>query len=115
MSLLLHYIQYTRRKNLPALLPPGQNAQHRHLLMDEQTQRSLELFASTATGLPRGSLFHILDETVTPGGTRLLRERLAQPLASRHDIEARLDVVELGVRNRVLGIQMFLWVAFNFF
>ena len=103
MGLLLHYVQHTRRKNLPALLPPGQAALHRYLGMDAQTQRSLELFANSATGLPNGSLFKVLNQTATAGGERLLRQRLKQPLLSRRDIEARLDVVELGVKHRMLG------------
>ena len=51
-----------------------------HLILDEVAKRNLELFATIAEGKKSGSLFHVLDETVTSLGGRRLRWWLNHPL-----------------------------------
>lgn len=80
--------------------------------MDSFTVRNLELFSSLATQGTHGTLLSVLDRTVTAGGARLLRNRLARPLTDRHLLERRLDSVEgffedeslrAGFRQRLTG------------
>ncbi|HEY2515109.1 MAG TPA: DNA mismatch repair protein MutS, partial [Polyangiaceae bacterium] len=66
------------------------------LLLDEATQRHLELVRS-ADGQAKGSLLAQIDETKTSPGARLLRRRLLAPLATVAEIRRRLDGVELFV------------------
>ena len=66
------------------------------LLLDEATQRHLELVRSV-DGDARGSLLAQIDETKTAPGARLLRRRLLAPLARVPEIRRRLDGVELFV------------------
>ncbi len=66
------------------------------LLLDEATQRHLELVRSV-DGEARGSLLAQIDETKTSPGARLLRRRLLAPLARVSEIRRRLDAVELFV------------------
>jgi DNA mismatch repair protein MutS len=66
------------------------------LLLDEATQRHLEL-ARGVDGDARGSLLAQIDETKTAPGARLLRRRLLAPLARVPEIRRRLDGVELFV------------------
>ena len=66
------------------------------LLLDEATQRHLEL-ARSVDGEARGSLLAQIDETKTAPGARLLRRRLLAPLAQVPEIRRRLDAVELFV------------------
>ena len=66
------------------------------LLLDEATQRHLEL-ARSVDGEARGALLSQIDETKTAPGARLLRRRLLAPLARVADIRRRLDAVELFV------------------
>jgi DNA mismatch repair protein MutS len=66
------------------------------LLLDEATQRHLEL-ARSNDGDARGSLLAQIDETKTAPGARLLRRRLLSPLARVADVRRRLDAVELFV------------------
>ena len=66
------------------------------LLLDEATQRHLELVRSV-DGEARGSLLAQIDETKTAPGARLLRRRLLAPLTRVAEIRRRLDAVELFV------------------
>ena len=66
------------------------------LLLDEATQRHLEL-VRTMDGETRGSLLAQIDETKTAPGARLLRRRLLAPLTRVADVRRRLDAVELFV------------------
>ena len=62
--------------------------------LDSFTVRNLELFTSLSTQGTHGTLLSVLDETVTAGGGRMLRSRLARPLTDRQSIEERLDLVD---------------------
>jgi DNA mismatch repair protein MutS len=66
------------------------------LLLDEATQRHLEL-VRTMDGETRGSLLSQIDETKTAPGARLLRRRVLAPLTRVIEIRRRLDAVELFV------------------
>ncbi len=66
----------------------------RYLAIDEFTQRNLELLERQRDRSSQGSLFSILDRTLTPCGTRLLKRWLIFPLRTRKDIDARLDAVD---------------------
>ena len=63
------------------------------LELDRSTVLNLELFSTLRDGEKKGSLVHVLDQTATAMGGRLLRRWLLQPLAHKEAIDARLDVV----------------------
>lgn len=62
--------------------------------LDMATRRSLELTQSLADGSRRHTLLSVLDQTVTPMGSRLLRRWIEQPLLHAPTIQSRLDAVE---------------------
>jgi len=64
------------------------------LYMDEMTRRNLELVRPLRPELGGSTLFEVLDGTLTPMGTRLLRAWLLRPLADPQGIGRRLDAVE---------------------
>jgi DNA mismatch repair protein MutS len=66
------------------------------LVLDETAVRNLEL-VRTLGGERSGSLLHLMDETRTAMGARLLRRRLLAPLADVAAIRRRHDVVEAFV------------------
>src|SRR5574341_337288 len=93
---LVRYVRHALKGRTAALSLPTRALLGEFLDIDESAQRTLELTRS-ANGSKTGSLLHTLDETLTPMGCRLLRERLVRPLLSRHAIEQRLNVVEAFV------------------
>jgi DNA mismatch repair protein MutS len=64
-----------------------------HLILDEVAKRTLELFATITEGKKSGSLFDVLDETVTSLGGRRLRWWLNHPLRDSLRIRERLAAV----------------------
>ncbi|MCB9678505.1 MAG: DNA mismatch repair protein MutS [Alphaproteobacteria bacterium] len=79
------------------------------MVLDDTTRRNLELFRTLRTGKRRGSLLHLLDQTVTAMGGRRLREWMAFPLLSPHDIALRREGVssfvrEPGIREEVRSL-----------
>lgn len=72
-----------------------------YLILDEIAKRNLELFATIAEGKKRGSLFHVLDQTVTSMGGRRLRRWLHYPLRDPARIRERLAAVS-EIRERHL-------------
>ena len=65
------------------------------MILDAVTVRNLELLEPLFAGESKEStLIHVLDQTCTGMGGRLLRHRLLRPSLEIGEIEARLDAVE---------------------
>jgi DNA mismatch repair protein MutS len=92
------YLERTQLGRRPLLSPPTREAPGVTLAIDAATRANLELIR-TLSGERRGSLLAAIDRTVTPAGARLLSERLAAPLTDVGAIAARLDAVELLLRD----------------
>ncbi len=67
--------------------------------LDLATRRSLELTQNMGDGGRKHTLLAVLDDTVTPMGSRLIRRWIEQPLLERTTIQARLDAVERFLKN----------------
>ncbi|MBG0789963.1 MAG: DNA mismatch repair protein MutS [Desulfovibrionaceae bacterium] len=65
----------------------------KHLLLDEVTERNLEIFRRLDGKTGVGTLWRVLDRTMTPMGGRLLEARLHQPWRHLAPIEKTLDTV----------------------
>jgi DNA mismatch repair protein MutS len=85
---LLRYVHHTLKGRAAPIRVPSRYALSEFVGLDPSAQRTLELTRG-ADGNRRGSLLWAMDETVTPMGGRLLRERLVQPLRARTAVEAR--------------------------
>lgn len=69
------------------------------VLIDDFTQRNLEIFQTLQGGEKSGSLIDVMDKTVTSMGSRLCRKWLIRPLRNIKEIERRLDQVEFFYKN----------------
>lgn len=65
----------------------------KHLLLDEVTERNLEIFRRLDGKAGKGTLWKVLDRTMTPMGGRLLEARLRQPWRHLSPVEKNLDCV----------------------
>jgi len=68
--------------------------------LDGFTIRNLEVFKSLATQGTHGTLINLLDETVTSGGGRLLKQWLIRPLIDIKKLNRRLNIVDSFVHHR---------------
>lgn len=71
-----------------------------YLVLDESTQRNLELTESLKDSSAKNTLLSVLDRTHTPMGGRLIRSWIKQPLLSVDRIIERQEGIEAFLNNR---------------
>ncbi|MDR0332506.1 MAG: DNA mismatch repair protein MutS [Dysgonamonadaceae bacterium] len=89
---ILHYLDITQHSNIGHIVSLNRIEEERFVRLDKFTVRSLELISTMNEG--GKSLLDILDKTISPMGSRLLRRWLVFPLKEAKPIEDRLNVVE---------------------
>ncbi len=72
-----------------------------YMFLDESTTLSLELFETMRRRSSKGSLFKVLDKTVTPMGSRLLKRWIGYPLVDLTHIKKRLAAVSNFRNDRI--------------
>jgi DNA mismatch repair protein MutS len=77
-----------------------------YLYMDSATIRNLELFSSIIDGSEKISLIGVMDKTVTPMGSRMLRNYLRFPSVSMQEVLARHAVVEYFFQDPVARAEL---------
>ena len=112
LGALLGYIKSTQKENMPEFMNLKFENKNDIMLVDKISTQSLEIF-NRFNGEKKGSLLDVLDNTITPGGGRLLRDQLKQPLLDINKINERLNLVEKlfddeylteEVRNNLKGL-----------
>ncbi|MGC1274298.1 MAG: DNA mismatch repair protein MutS, partial [Planctomycetaceae bacterium] len=98
---LLDYVRETQKTALGHITRIEPFRRGTTLIIDEATRRSLELTRTLRDGKREGSLLAVLDEGVTPMGSRLIAEWLGSPLTDITAINARLDAVAEFVASPV--------------
>jgi DNA mismatch repair protein MutS len=96
---LLRYLSELQPAGLPHLARPLVRRAEAFLWLDDMTRRNLELVEPLRAGARGCTLLETIDATVTPMGTRLLRQWLLSPLRDPAAIDARLDAVEVAVKD----------------
>ncbi len=66
-----------------------------YLVLDQISQKNLELVEPQRGASKESTLLYVLDNTVSPMGSRMLREWILRPLRSKQPILERLDAVSL--------------------
>jgi DNA mismatch repair protein MutS len=89
---LLQYVRDTQRAALPHLRGLITESRDQALILDAATRRNLEI-AESLSGRPEHTLAGVLDRTVTPMGSRLLRRWLARPLRDRAAVRTRHSAI----------------------
>jgi len=89
----MHYLQDTQKANLPHIRKITPHDVSDHMVLDPSTKRNLEI-TSTLEGSEEGSLFSVIDRTLTPMGSRLLKRWINHPLKNLAPIQERLDGVQ---------------------
>jgi DNA mismatch repair protein MutS len=90
---VLRYVRETQKEDVAHITDIRWHQVGNFLVLDENARSNLELFATIQGGRKEGSLFHVLDETVTAMGSRRLRWWLNYPLVVPERIRERLAAV----------------------
>ncbi|KAI9700499.1 MAG: DNA mismatch repair ATPase msh1 [Bogoriella megaspora] len=102
----LQYVSGRLQRSQIKLQPPVSQHPGAFMSIDRYSIKALELTSTLRDGVSKGSLLHMIQETTTKSGARLLRNRLLWPSVALSLIDARLDLVEIfhknqGVRNAI--------------
>lgn len=89
---LLGYLRYTQKGNVEHITSLGEFHLTGHLVLDQTTLRHLEVVRTT-DGTVDGSLFGVLNQTVTAAGQRLLEDWLLHPVTDLQEITTRQDAI----------------------
>jgi DNA mismatch repair protein MutS len=93
VAMVLRYAEENQKKPLSHIRPLSFYQVQDFMVIDEVTKRNLELTQSLFEQGKRGSLFWLLDETITLMGSRTLKQWLNYPLIDIKEIERRLEGV----------------------
>jgi DNA mismatch repair protein MutS len=93
---VIHYLKDTEHSQLTHINSIQRITQGEFLWMDRFTIQNLEILDSPREG---HTLLKVLDNTVTPMGSRLLRRWIVFPLQDIRKINERLDAVEHGLHH----------------
>ena len=94
---ILYYLDSTENTRLNHINSISRIQLDDYVWLDRFTIRNLELvYSNHPTGIP---LIEILDKTVSPMGSRMMRKWVLLPLLSVSKINERLDIVEF-IKNR---------------
>jgi len=99
---VLRYGEETQRERLAHVNRIQEMPWSQSLFLDETAKNTLELFQTIQERKKKGSLFSVLDETVTSLGARRLRWWLNHPLRGPEKIKRRLAVVAEIKDNHLL-------------
>ncbi len=99
LGALLGYLRRTQMTDFPPLGEFQLLDLSRHLVLDELTERNLEIFRRLDGRPGPGTLWQVLDFTQTAMGGRLLESRLRQPWRELAPVARTLDVVDFLFRR----------------
>ncbi|MGL4437687.1 MAG: DNA mismatch repair protein MutS [Bosea sp. (in: a-proteobacteria)] len=100
-AMVLAYVERTQMASRTPLMPPRRDGADTLMRIDAATRANLELMR-TLGGERHGSLIQTIDRTLTPGGARLIGERMSSPLIDVATIQARHDSVALFLGEALL-------------
>ncbi len=101
---ILYYLEETEHREVQHISSISRIAEEKYVWLDKFTIRNLELvFPQHEGGVP---LIQILDQTVTPMGSRMMKKWMVLPLKEKQPIEERLNVVDFFYQNSSLIEEM---------
>jgi DNA mismatch repair protein MutS len=96
----LHYLIETHHDKIEHISAISRIDEGNFVWLDKFTLRNLEMLNSPHQGAK--TLLDVLDKTVSPMGSRLIRRWIALPLKNRQSIEERHNAVEKLIQQREL-------------
>lgn len=102
---VLHYLDITKHSQAGHVTQLSRIEEDRYVWLDKFTVRNLELFGTLNEGAK--TLSQVMDKTISPMGSRLLKRWIALPLKDTTRINSRLEVVKFfyGKKNESQAIE----------
>jgi DNA mismatch repair protein MutS len=93
----LHYLADTQHDKVKHISTISRIEEEKYVWLDRFTIRNLELFGSHNDNAR--TLIDIIDQTVSPMGSRMMKRWMALPLKDKAPIDERLEVVDYFLSN----------------
>jgi DNA mismatch repair protein MutS len=93
----LHYLAATQHDRVRHIQSVSRIEEEHYVWLDKFTVRNLELFWPTSEKAK--TLIDVLDNTISPMGSRMMKRWLSMPLKEKQPIEERLNITEVFLRN----------------
>ncbi len=97
-GVVLHYLELTRHEKLTHINSISRIEEDNYVWLDKFTVRNLELYYSYNEGAR--TLLSVIDKTLSPMGSRMLKRWMNLPLKDPAEVNSRLDVVEFLINNK---------------
>lgn len=98
---ILHYLKETCHDKTEHITSISRIDEDKYVWLDKFTINNLELIAPST---PNGhSLIDIINKTVTPQGSRMMKRWIVMPLNNINSINERLNIVDLFTKNKELS------------
>ncbi len=94
---ILYYMDITQHNQISHITGLSRIEEEHYVWLDRFTIRNLELFSPLQEG--GKSLISVIDKTITPMGSRLIKRWIALPLKNTDAINERLEVVDFFLKN----------------
>jgi DNA mismatch repair protein MutS len=101
----LHYLAETQHDKVGHICRLSRVEEDHYVWLDKFTVRNLEIINSPNDEAT--TLLKVLDQTVSPMGSRLMRRWLVLPLKDKQPVVERHDVVEYFLNNQSLAEEIF--------
>ena len=95
---VMNYLQEIQKSNIPHIKKIVPHDVSEYMVLDASTKRNLEI-TTNISGQPEGTLYSIIDRTLTPMGGRMLKQWINRPLKRLEPIRERLNAVQELVTN----------------
>ncbi len=94
---ILQYLDFTEHNKVKHVTNLARIEENHYVWLDRFTIRNLELFGSIHEGAK--TLLDVVDKTISPMGSRMLKRWIALPLKEIEPIEKRLETVSFFLKN----------------
>ncbi len=101
---ILYYMDLTEHKHLDHITTLSRIEEEHYVWLDKFSIRNLELYGEVREG--GRTLADILDKTISPMGSRLLKRWIAFPLKNISLVEERLDIIDYYFKHPDFRNQM---------
>ena len=96
-GVILHYLNETHHERVGHISTISRIEEENYVWLDRFTIRNLELVSSANEKAV--TLIDVLDNTISPMGSRLLKRWLVLPLKNKQPIEERYEIVDFFIRE----------------
>lgn len=103
LGMLLKYLNETQKTSLDHINKLHFYTLGEYMQLDSGTRRNLELIETIRGKKGQGTLYHVIDNTMTAMGGRLLKKWIEEPLKNIKLINYRLDAVEELYENVMIS------------